>query len=187
MITLDWNIKPRAAACGKCQTLFADRQVTVSRLTEQPEGLARLDCCESCWSEADRIPGTVSVWRGVYEPPPPPPPEPLKKETAESLLQALLRKNDPADAPVVFVLAVMLERRRLLVERDVAPQPDGTRRRVYEHRKTGETFLVIDPQLPLDRVADVQALVMERLAAPAAADPAAAEPAADAGPQEPHA
>ena len=166
MINQDWDIKPRAAACGKCQAPFADRQEYVSRLTFGPEGYVRLDCCEACWGEAERTPQDISVWHGLFEMPPPAPPEALKKETAESLLRALIEKNDPANGNVLFILAVMLERRRVLVERDVRKQDDGKLVRIYEHRKTGDTFIVTDPQLRLDQIEHVQTEVMAMLSAP---------------------
>ena len=167
MINQDWDIKPRAAVCGKCQAPFTDRQEYVSRLTYGADGYARQDCCAACWSEAESAPQAVSVWRGVFEMPPPAPPEALKKETAESLLRTLMDKDDPANGNVMFILAVMLERRRMLVERDVRKQADGKLVRVYEHRKTGDTFIIIDPQLRLDQIEHVQSEVMAMLSAPA--------------------
>lgn len=168
MINQEWDIKPRASMCGKCQAPFADHQEYMSRLIYGSAGYERLDCCVTCWSETDRVPQAVSVWRGVFEMPPPAPPEALKKETAESLLRALIAKNDPANGNVMFILAVMLERRRMLVERDVNKQADGKLVRVYEHRKTGDTFIITDPQLRLDQIEHVQAEVMAMLAPPAA-------------------
>jgi len=174
MINQDWDIKPRAAVCGKCQVPFAEGQGYVSRLTYGSDGYVRLDCCAACWlatrhewSVADRVPQSVSVWHGVFDVPPPPPPEALKKETAESLLRSLVEKNDPANGNVMFILAVMLERRRMLVERDVRKQDDGKLVRVYEHRKTGDTFIITDPQLHLDQIEHVQVEVMAMLSPPA--------------------
>ena len=169
MINQEWDIKPRAMACGKCQAPFADRQEYMSQLTYGPEGYVRLDCCVACWSEADRAQQSVSIWRGVFDVPPPAPPEALKKETAESLLRSLVEKNDPANGNVMFILAVMLERRRMLVERDVRKQDDGKLVRVYEHRKTGDTFIITDPQLHLDQIEHVQVEVMAMLSPPAPA------------------
>ena len=54
---------------------------------------------------------------------------------------------------VVYVLAVMLERAKILVERDAREQADHTIIRVYEHRKTGESFIVLDPRLRLENLA----------------------------------
>ncbi len=178
MITQDWNIKPRGRTCAKCAAAFADRQEYMSRLTFGDGGYERRDCCLGCWAEADRTADTLSVWRGDYAMPPPPPPEPLKKETAESLLRALMAGNEPARANAIFILAVMLERRRVLVERQTRAREDGALVRVYEHRKTGETFIVVDPRLRLDQLEPVQAEVLAMLSAPVpAAEPAAAAPA----------
>jgi hypothetical protein len=106
---------------------------------------------------------SVSVWKAVFHPPPPPPEAPLKKETAESLLRSLIEKNEPARKNVIFILAVMLERQRLLVERDVKTIEDGSTVRVYEHRKTGDTFLVTDPHLDLNQLEHVQEEVIAML------------------------
>ena len=57
---------------------------------------------------------------------------------------------------VVFILAVMLERKKLLKERDVQKMEDGRKLRVYEHKKTGESFLIVDPELKLNALGDVQ-------------------------------
>jgi hypothetical protein len=58
---------------------------------------------------------------------------------------------------------VMLERKRLLVERDVQHREDGKMIRVYEHRKTGEMFLIPDPRLRLDQLETVQQQVVTLL------------------------
>jgi hypothetical protein len=56
----------------------------------------------------------------------------------------------------VYVLAVMLERSKILVERDAKEQPDRTIIRVYEHRRTGESFIVLDPRIRLENLGNVQ-------------------------------
>lgn len=176
MINQDWDIKPRAAQCSRCQTPFIQDQKYVSQLTFGASGYERVDCCATCWAGQKGAAEAISVWHGIFEMPPPPPPEPLKKETAESLLRALVEKNDPEQGNVIFILAVMLERRRLLVEREVQRQSGGKLLRVYEHRRTGDTFIITDPQLRLNQIEQVQAEVMALLAP--------AEPPAQ-GPTEP--
>ena len=64
---------------------------------------------------------------------------------------------------VVYVLAVMLERSKILVERAAKPQPDGTIRRVYEDRKSGDSFIILDPRLRLENLAEVQQQVVALL------------------------
>jgi hypothetical protein len=58
-----------------------------------------------------------------------------------------------------YILAVMLERRKLLRETDHQRTPNGILR-VYEHRKTGEVYLIRDPDIPLSEVEAIQNEVM---------------------------
>ena len=62
--------------------------------------------------------------------------EVIPKENVESLLRKRMRAEQPEDRDIIFILAVMLERKRILVERGVQPLADGLKIRVYEHRKT---------------------------------------------------
>ena len=142
--------------------------------------------CAACWP-ARATAGEVSVWSAAWNAPAPKAPEPLKKETAESLLRELMETDDPAKRNVIFILAVMLERRRILVEKEVQmPAGTGTKIRVYEHKQTGESFVVPDPQLRLREIETVQREVMELLGIPpppgkgASAAPPAAETTAHA-------
>lgn len=163
----DWDIKPRGEACSVCRVPFADEQVYFSALVFEKEGYKRADYCEKCWPARDEetiLP--YSLWQGVFHVPPPEPDEPLKKETAESLLRKLMEQEDSAQANVIYILAVMLERNRLFVERDVQTKENGTLVRIYEHRKTGETFLIPDPGLRLDQLENVQQEVVAMLGGP---------------------
>jgi hypothetical protein len=99
----------------------------------------------------------------VFKLPPPPAPEALKKETAASLLRELMENKDAANQNTIYILAIMLERRRVLAERDVQTRKDGVKIRVYEHRKTGETFLIPDPCLKLSQLNEIQEEVVARL------------------------
>ena len=89
--------------------------------------------------------------------------EPLKKEDAGELLRQLITMDDPAMKNVIYVLAVMLERSKILVERDQKEQADGTIRRVYEDRKQGDTFVILDPRIRLENLAEVQSQVIALL------------------------
>ena len=89
--------------------------------------------------------------------------EPLKKEDAGELLRQLVTLDDPAMQNVVYVLAVMLERSKILVERDAKTLDDGTIRRVYEDRRQGDTFVILDPRIRLENIAEVQQQVVALL------------------------
>jgi len=158
----DWDIKPRGNVCAKCQVPFADKQPYFSLLQPGKEKFERQDYCETCWPEVKRDNLPYSMWRGIFKMPPPAE-EPLKKETAESLLRRLIEEGDPSKKNVIFILAVMLERKKIMVERDVRKNDDGTWIRVYEHRKTGETFLIADPRLTFAELEKVQLEVITLL------------------------
>lgn len=135
-----------------------------SALKEVSGGYERFDCHPECWKATPRDWEPFSQWEGVYAAPPPQDKkEPLKKETADELLRNLIALEDPAMKNVVYVLAVMLERSKILVERDAKEQEDQTIIRVYEHRKTGESFVVLDPRIRLENLAEVQSQVVALL------------------------
>jgi hypothetical protein len=163
----EWDIKPRGDACHACETPFQDRQTYFATLVFGEEGYERADYCEGCWESRGREDTPYSTWQGTFILPPPEPEEALKKETAESCLRRLMEDEDDKNRNVIYILAVMLERKRILAEKDVRKRDDGVLIRVYEHRKTGETFLVPDPQLRLDQLEHVQQEVVTMLGSPA--------------------
>lgn len=139
----------------------------MSRLRFAPEGYVREDYCSACWPARPPAEGPeVSTWSARWLAPAPKAPEPLKKETAEALLREMMETDEPSKGNVIFILAVMLERRRILVEKEVQLQPDGRKIRLYEHKHTGESFVVPDPGLRLKEIESVQREVMELLGIP---------------------
>lgn len=162
----DWNIKPRGSRCAGCGGPFAPGGGCVSAIFREDGGFVRRDYCPACWGRGAAPPGPFSSWQGTYEPPPAGNKKdggPAGRGTAESLLRRLVARDDPADADVVYILAVMLERKKLLVERDSRPREEGGVFRFYEHKASGETFVVLDPQLRLDEIDGVQRRVVELL------------------------
>ena len=184
------NIRSRGHVCTVCQKPLVDKAPVVSALRETSGGYERFDCHPECWKTQERDWTPFSQWDGVYfAPVKEERREPLKKEDAGELLRQLVTLDDPSMKNVVYVLAVMLERSKILVERDAKEQPDGTIRRVYEDRKQGDTFVILDPRLRLENLAEVQMQVVALLSGTktlgeVAADGDAAEgaPAADAAP-----
>lgn len=176
----DWNIRARAAACAGTGQPFEDGAAVYSRLVPAEDGYIREDYSGPAWTDDLRT-GALSVWKNTYRAPPAgPEPKAVRRETAESLLRQLIETDDEANRVVIFILTVMLERQRILVERDVRQQDERARVRVYEHRKTGESFLVTDPDLKLAELEAVQAEVMERLGIPPPPTAAPPPPAAEA-------
>ena len=162
----EWNIRACSSRCAACHRPFDDGERLTSRLLFTPEGYLREDYCRSCWPNRPDPDAGLSDWSAVWHAPAPPPPEPLKKETAESLLRKLMETDRTDQRNAIFILAVMLERRRILVEKDIQTLPDGTKIRIYEHKKTGESFVIPDPQLKLAEIAAVELDVMQLLGIP---------------------
>ena len=161
----DWNIQARAHTCTACSQPFADRQALHTLLfDEQAEDLRRLDICEACWQNqfsdgARQRKGFISHWQNVYMAAPP---EPIQHENAESLLRKLVEQKDPRYAPAMFILAVMLERKRVFKVKEQVVSEDK-RVFIYEQSATGDVFTIVDPKLRLDQLEQVQRDVAQLL------------------------
>ncbi|HEY4417232.1 MAG TPA: hypothetical protein VGO57_16195 [Verrucomicrobiae bacterium] len=155
----EWNIQSRAHACEACTQPFADKQTYHTLLFEENSVLRRSDICEPCRQkqvsgETASPTDFISHWQGIFEVPPPVV-DAIQKETAETLLRKLIEQNDPNHAPAAYILAVMLERKRLLKVKEQIKR-DGRRIFIYEHPKTGDLFTIADPDLRLDQLEQVQ-------------------------------
>ena len=163
----EWNIQSRAHGCQACERAFEDQQAYHTLLFDEKQQFHRLDVCETCWRDqysqgaGDRK-GFISYWSGVYEAPPAAPPDPIAKENAESLLRKLIELNDPKYAAAAFILAVMLERKRLLKVKEQLVR-EGQRVFLYEQPKTGDLFTIPDPNLQLNQLDQVQKDVADLL------------------------
>ncbi len=161
----DWNIQSRGHVCGACAKPFANGRPYHTLLAFERHEVARQDVCEDCWKTqfsegAKDRKGFISHWVGEYKAPPPAPPDPIQKDTAESLLRKLIEKNDPKYRGATFILAVMLERKKLLKVKAQLKE-DGVRLFVYEQPRTGDVFTIPDPDLQLNQLEAVQRQVGE--------------------------
>jgi hypothetical protein len=192
----EWNIQSRAHTCQACGKTFADKDACHTVLLDDRREYQRMDLCADCWKEQfsqgvqDRK-GFISCWQSVYEAPPAAPPDAIQRETAEGLLRKLIERNDPQYAAAAFILAVMLERKRILKVKEQFSS-EGRRIFIYEQAKSGDVFTIPDPRLQLDQLDEVQRMVGDLLerglpspqgelplapgASPEVAEPAAAPP-----------
>ena len=173
-MTFEWNIQSRAHACSACGKSFSDKQSYHTLLYDERGDLKRLDICDACWQAqhsngARERKGFISYWHGIYEAPPPPS-DPIQKENAESVLRKLVELKDPNYGAAAYILAVMLERKRLLKVKEEVVR-EGQRVFVYEQPKTGDIFTIVDPNLQLNELEAVQrevaSLLVHGLNAPA--------------------
>jgi hypothetical protein len=161
-LTNEWPIKHRADACARTGRAFEPGEQFYTLLFREGENFRREDLSEEAWAQRNENIQPFSFWKTRYEPPPAAPLEVLGKENAEELLQRLLLQNDPANANACYVLALMLERKRILkpIKGEESTDPPVL---IYEHAKTGDVFIVPDVRLRLDELEQVQSEVAQQL------------------------
>ncbi len=184
-----WHVRSRSRECSSTQRPFIDGEVIVTALYPDPEssGYIRKDICLDAWKpleEGDEKP--FSFWKTTFSAPVGNEhADPVQKLSPEEILHRLVEEDEDHTENTRYILAVMLERRKVLRETDSQPTPNGILR-VYEHRKSGEVFLIRDPNIPLSEVESLQKEVFEllenngRLPEPAISETADAQPVASA-------
>lgn len=160
-----WHIRSRARECAATGRPFASGETIVTALFPDTGqgGFARLDFSLDAWRE--RGPDEAapfSSWRSIYTPPGGDKPAKVEKEDPEDILRRLVEEDADHTENTRYILAVMLERRKLLVETDTQRTPTGILR-IYENRRSGEVYIVKDPNVPLDQVDALQQEVIALL------------------------
>jgi hypothetical protein len=155
MLTQEWNIQSRALQCAKTAKPFEKGETIYSALYWKDGQYQRVDLCEDAWKERNENIEPLSAWQTEFVPPPPPEPEAMKKDDAESLLRRLIAENAPASRNARYILALMLERKKVLRQIERQKQ-DGNSVLVYEHIPSGEVWLIEDPGLKLGELSAVQ-------------------------------
>lgn len=158
----DWTIQGRSHTCAATGRSFEDGEYFYTLLYYEKAEFRREDVCEESYKSRNENVKPFSHWRSKYEAAPAVI-ETVSKQTAEDLLRKYMEENAADFANARYILALMLERKRILKEREVKRGDDGTLTRIYEHAKTGEIFVIPDPELRLDQVAEVQQQVASQL------------------------
>lgn len=149
---MDWNIQPRSETCQATGRPFAEGEEFFTLLFQTAEGYRRVDLCAEAFAARDRQEVPVSFWKSEFEPAPPPAAEPVDKNDAEAELRRLMTAGDPAQFKVCYLLALLLERKRILKAREKIIGPDGSRMVIYEHTGTQETFMVREVDFKLSEL-----------------------------------
>lgn len=194
----NWEIKARSRSCAVCEQPFETGQILHTVLTVTGEECERKDHCSRCWKqagpEAGPAPEGTAYWQSRFRRLTPPPAEDaIKKDVIERLLKRYLDSEEEAHLNLCYILALLEERKKVLIPREKIRDEQGRTVIVYEHNATGETFLIRDPRLSLTEVEAVQAQVKELIEAEKLKDQAssgesagaAAESVADADQMRP--
>lgn len=156
-----WHIRSRARHCAASEQPFTEGEKIITALFPDPEpgssAYIRKDFKIEAWdARTDEDEAAFSFWRSTFVPAESHEKvDPMKKEDPETLLRRLIDEDEDHTENVRYILAVMLERKKLLRETDSQRTPSGILR-IYEHRKEGDVFIVRDPDIPLDEVETVQ-------------------------------
>jgi hypothetical protein len=117
-------------------------------------GMERKDYAEEVWSQEGNRPTYFCFWKGKFRVQPPE----VEKEPPAARAEAELRRRlsqpvatESPEARVIFLFALLLERRKILLVRERTTGPEG-RVTVYEHKVTGEVILVPEPEVKLSEV-----------------------------------
>src|SRR6266403_381272 len=136
----EWAIKHRADSCSVTQRPFVSGEYFYTLLYHGADGYRREDLSEEAWQRRNENIRPFSFWKSRYEPLSPKPTEPMPKESAEQLFRRLMASDSPP-ANACYVLAAMLERKRVLKQVKTEETQEG-RVLIYEQDSTGDVFNV---------------------------------------------
>ncbi len=157
-MTQPWNIRPPAKCCAVTARPFLDGELFYSVLIEEKAELVRVDYCAEAWESRSADP-RLCHWRGEFKiSATEPKVEPVQRHDAEGLLRRMIDENEPSTVHARYILALMLERKKILRPVETLQRPSGILL-VYAHKESGETFLIDDPQLHLSQIASIQEAV----------------------------
>ncbi|MCB1086100.1 MAG: hypothetical protein KDM63_03570 [Verrucomicrobiae bacterium] len=161
-IIQDWKFRSRSHHCCYTGEPFADGEefYTCIFIDPQSDGYLRRDYAAKNWSliRKNLDPPPFSFWKSTYEAPQTEEKtEAIEEHSAEATLRRMIDENDSATENARFILALMLERKKTLRPVDEKESDSGTGKLIfYEHKQTGEVFIVTDPQLKLNDIEAVQ-------------------------------
>ena len=183
-----WNLRTRAHHCAVTDRRFEEGEqfYTAIYFDKKTGDYTRRDVSAAAWEQDSQDHPPFSFWKSLYEKPQTEErPEVTPRENASVLLHRLIVEDEPSTENARYILALMLERRRILAPTAVQ-HTDSGRLLLYENKKTGEVFIIRDPELRLDEIAAMQEEVATllgftknepkpKLTAKKSAPPAAAE------------
>lgn len=169
-IIQDWKIRSTHAKCELNGEDFVDGQQFYTCIFEDPdpesEGFLRRDYAVESWEKVrDEIsPAPFSFWKSTYKAPVVEDDKSaIADNSAEGMLQRFVEEDDPRTENARYILALMLERKKVLVPTD-SKETDTRKLLFYEYEATGDVVVVADPGLKLDEIESVQLEVAELLA-----------------------
>ena len=153
-----WNLRTRAHQCAVTERKFVEGEkfYTAIYFNKKTGDYTRRDVSADAWAQDIQEHPPFSFWKSAYEPPHTEERlEVTPKENAGELLHRLIVEDEAGTEQARYILALMLERKRILVPTAVK-HSDAGRLLMYENKKTGEVFVIRDPELRLDEIEAMQ-------------------------------
>lgn len=162
----NWEIRARSRFCSSCDQAFEIGQTYLSILDFHGLEPERKDYCVRCWKErglaAEKEGPEKAYWQSHFKRlTTPAEKEVIKKDVIERLLDRYIRSEEESHINLCYILALLEERKKVLIPRETMIDEDGRKIIVYEHAATGATYLIRDPHLSLTEVETVQTQVKE--------------------------
>ena len=161
-----WKLSTRRKVCAHTQEAFEEGQPfhTAIFWNDEAGEFQREDYSEFAWDLIQDDIKPFSFWRSLYEPPGADNKkvDVVNKDDAESILRHMIEENDPETEKTRYLLALMLERKKILVPID-SQQKDDKHYVIYKRRKTEEIFIVVDPNLEIQEIPMIQEEVFSML------------------------
>ena len=160
----NYSIKSRSHVCHLTGEAFEEDQPFIAAIFPDPEssGFLRQDFAVEAWENREDDTQPFSFWRSHYKPPVKEEETQVTPHDPESLFAKLVEEDEEHTENARFILAAMLERKKIIRETDTQKLPTGLLR-IYENRKTGDVFIVKDPQIALSDVESIQEEVQQLL------------------------
>jgi hypothetical protein len=159
----EWEIKARSRHCARTREAFDNGAIIYTLLFRDRGGFRREDISEKAWQQSEGSIAPFSFWKSRFQAAPAPTPKPMPKESVEELLRRLVSEDLPEQRNARYVLAILLERKKILKQVDLRESAEE-KILIYEHVKTGEVFIIPDPRLKLDQLDSVQQEIYSLLA-----------------------
>ncbi|MDP8214841.1 MAG: hypothetical protein RAO92_08530 [Candidatus Euphemobacter frigidus] len=171
----NWEIRARSRFCSSCDQPFEIGQTYLSILDFRELEPQRKDYCVRCWKERGLAASPFdfaqdlrkegagkAYWQSHFKRlTTPAEKEVIKKDVIERLLDRYIRSEEESHINLCYILALLEERKKVLIPRETMIDEEGRKIIVYEHAATGATYLIRDPQLSLTEVETVQKQVKE--------------------------
>ena len=181
MSETDWKINKTSPQCQLCGTPFAPESAFFSALIQEQEGMRRSDCCEACF-HGNRPANLFYFWKTTL----PKVGQTVKKarpvldfDNVLDFFKRLEGESGPQRVAFRYILALMLSRKKILVQSEKKKNEQGQTVQYYREKTAGADTLVhavIEPDLSEEEIQALSAELGVLLGiAPAATEPPAPE------------